>query len=92
MTAEITKSVLLPNTLPFPPRPSSISTLLVALLQGKGSTSTSLCHAKVVFWIQSVEIVGIAPFFTVRGLLDAKGGSRQALEALEREQQTYSQQ
>lgn len=57
-----------------------------------GSTFTSLCHAKAFFWMQSVETVGIVLFFTVRGLLDARGSSRQALEALERERQTYSQQ
>lgn len=50
-----------------------------------GCTSTSLCHAKLFFWMQSDEVVGIVPFFTARGLLDAGGGSRQALEALERE-------
>lgn len=87
MTAEITKSVLLPTTLPFPPCPSSISALLVALLEGKRCCQAphpSLFHAKVFFWMQSVEVVGIVPFLTVRGLLD--------LEALEREQQRYSQQ
>lgn len=52
----------------------------------------SLCHAKLFFWMQSDEVVGIVPFFTVRGLLDAGGGSRQALEALEREKQRHRQQ
>jgi len=35
MTAEITKSVLLPNTLALPPHLSSIIAPLVALLGGK---------------------------------------------------------
>lgn len=57
-----------------------------------GCTSTLLCHAKLFFWMQSDEVVGIVPFFTARGLLNARGGSRKALEALEREKQRHRQQ
>lgn len=79
MTAEITESVLLPNTLAVPPRLPSITALLVALLGGKGACrrphpaagTSSPCHAKLFFWTQRVEVVGFMPFFffffTLRG-------------------------
>lgn len=60
MTAEITKSVLLPNTLALPLRPSSIIALLVALLGGQDCVQDltqlpgeSLLHrVKLFFWMQ----------------------------------------